>query len=91
LGELPLVLLREAPAHDDRLGRVRELQRLEVAQLPVQLVVGVLTDGAGVEQHEVGRLGVSGRPVAHGLEDPGGPLGVVLVHLAPEGADEVGA
>ncbi len=59
--------------------------------MAVQLVVGVLPDAAGVEHDHVGVVEAVGGHQAVRFEDAGEPLGVVLVHLAPEGADEVAA
>ena len=88
--QLP-ILLGEAPGHrDERVGSLG-LHRLEPAQGAVQLVVGVLPDAAGVEHHDVGVLQDGGALVPVVLEQPGDPLGIVLVHLAPEGADGVGS
>ena len=59
-----------------------------MTEVAVQPVVGVLTDAAGVEDDHVGVVDVVGRHQAVGFEDAGQALGVVLVHLAAEGADE---
>ena len=80
------VLLGQAAADRDLQVGPAVLQRLEVPEVAVELVVGVLADAAGVEHHDVGRLEVVGRLHALGREQPGDALGVVLVHLAPEGA-----
>ncbi len=85
------LVLREAAAHDDLHAGAAVLDGLQHAEVAVELVVGVLTDAAAVEHHDVGVLGVGGRDETIGLEEPGDPLGVVLVHLTPEGADEVRA
>ncbi len=60
-----------------------------MAEVAVQLVVGVLANAARVQHDHVG-LGL-GRGGDHpvGLEQPGDALGVVLVHLAAERAHEV--
>ena len=65
-------------------------QLLEAPERAVEPLVGVLPDAARVEHHHVGVLHGGGRRQAVGHQQPGEPLGVVLVHLAPEGADEVG-
>ena len=70
---------------------VRGLDRREVAEVAVELVVGVLPHRAGVEDDDVGLLVVGRGDVPRLLEQPGEPLGVVDVHLAPVGADLVGA
>jgi hypothetical protein len=94
-GDGGAVLLGEATPDDDgQIGPVRlapVLLALEVPEGAVEAVVGVLADGAGVEQDEVGVLLGGCAPVAEGLEHAGGAARVVLVHLAPEGADEVAA
>jgi hypothetical protein len=53
-----------------------------------KLLVGVLPDAAGVEHHDIGLAHVVGLPHAVGHEHAGQALGVVLVHLAPECADD---
>ena len=53
LDQLP-VLLGQAAADGDLQAGPATLERLEVTELAVQLVVGVLPDAAGVEHHHVG-------------------------------------
>ena len=85
----PLVLLCQTPRdHDLELG-VAVLDRLEVAQVAVQLVVGVLADRARVEHDDPRLVGILGGRHAVGHEQARDPLGIVFVHLAPEGADQV--
>ena len=83
------VLLGEAAGHDDLAAVALRLPRLEVAEVAVQLVVGVLPDAARVEHDDVGVVELAGRDQAVGLEQAGDALGVVLVHLAPERAHDV--
>ena len=86
-----LVLLREAPAHGDLHGAAAlALDARELAEVAVELVVGVLAHGARVDDHDVGvtRLGPH---VSGGLERAAQPLGVMHVHLAAERAHLVGA
>ncbi len=83
----PLVLLGEAAADGDGQAATG-FGRGQVAEGPVQLVVGVLADRAGVEHDQVGVVQPGRRLQALGLQQPGQALGVVLVHLAPEGADQ---
>ena len=54
------VLLREAAADGDLHARARGLHGREVAEVAVQLVVGVLAHRAGVEDDDVGRRSPSG-------------------------------
>ena len=89
LDQLP-VLLGQATAHGDLQARLGVDQCLEAAQGPVELLVGVLPDAAGVEHHDVGLAHVVGLLHAVGHEHAGQALGVVLVHLAPERADDEG-
>ena len=85
------VLLGQAARHDDLATVLLALPGLQVAEIAVQLVVGVLPDAAGVEHDDVGIvLGVRTHH-AVGLEQAGDALGVVLVHLAAVGADDVAA
>ena len=85
----PPVLLGQAAADGDLQIGPALLERLQLAEVAVEPVVGVLADAAGVEQDEVGFVDVGGDFHAVGLEQAREPLGVVLVHLTPEGADEV--
>jgi hypothetical protein len=62
-----------------------------MAEVTVEAVVGVLPDAAGVQDDDIGRLHVLRALVALRLEQARHPLRIVLVHLAPEGADEVPA
>ena len=89
--DLGPVLLRQAAAHRDLHARLRGLDRPQVAEVAVEPVVGVLPDRAGVEHDDVGGGVRAGPRVARRLEQPGHPLGVVHVHLAPVGADVVAA
>jgi hypothetical protein len=89
--DLAPVLLGEAPGHHDPHPGVRLLQRPEVSEVAVQPIVGVLPNGARVQHDHLGLDSVFRSDVAVGLEQAGDPLGVVLVHLAPEGADHVPA
>ena len=85
-----LVLLGEAAADGDLHALVLALGAGEVAEGAVELVVGVLAHGAGVDDDDVG-LSAVGADVAGGFERSAEPLGVVHVHLAAEGAHLVGA
>ena len=59
--DLAAVLLRHAAADGDLHAGVRVLHRLEVAEVAVEPVVGVLAHRAGVEHHDVGLLAVGAR------------------------------
>ena len=85
-----LVFLGEAAADGDLHALVLALRAREVSEGAVELVVGVLAHGAGVDDDDVGVA--VGRPdVPGGLEGAAQPLRVVHVHLAAEGAHLVGA
>ena len=90
------VLLGHAPAHGDLQVRVLLLGRAQLAEVAVELVVGVLAHGARVEDDDVGDLGSVPRGQARevdvpgGLEEPREALAVVDVHLAPVGAHVIG-
>src|SRR4029079_5193713 len=62
--------------------------RLQVAEMAIQLVVGVLADAARVQHHDVGRLEIRRTFHALGFEHARDAFRVVLVHLAAEGAHE---
>src|SRR2546428_515350 len=84
-----LVLLGQASCHDDAHARVSFFERLQVPQRPVQTIVCVLPDGTGVEHDHLGLSGLIGRRVPVHFQQSGDALGVVLVHLAPDGANEI--
>ncbi len=88
---LVAVLLGQAAADGDLHVRVGLLARHQVADVAVELVVGVLPHRAGVEHHHVGVGALGCAAVAGGFQQSGEPLGVVDVHLAAVGADLIGA
>ncbi len=89
LEHLVLERLRPAAAHADHPAGVLGLQPLGLAQVADEAVVGRLADGAGVEQDQVGAVARRRLAVAQRLEHALHALGVVLVHLAPEGGQVV--
>ena len=84
------VLLRQAAADGDLHAWVTVLRGGEVAEVPVELVVGVLPHGACVEHHHVGVGAAGGLDVPGRFQQSGETLGVVHVHLAAVRADLVG-
>ena len=88
LDPLP-ILLGEATGDRHLQARSGLLQGLQVAQGPVEPVVGVLTDAAGVEDDHVGFGLGYGRHHPVSLEQACDSLAVMLVHLAPVGAHGV--
>ena len=80
------ILLGQAAADRDLQVGPRGLERLQVAEVGVELVVGVLPDAARVEHDDVGFGEVVGRLHAVGREHSRDAFRVVLVHLAPVGA-----
>ena len=85
------IFLRQAPSDDDLPVGTAFFPRLEVAEVAVQLVIGILTDAAGVEHHYIGFMLIVGRDQAIGLEEAGNALRIVFVHLTPVGANDVAA
>ena len=83
------VLLGQASRNHDLAPVALALPRLEVAEVAVELVVGVLADAARVEHDDVGVVLGGGRHEPVGFEQSRDALRVVLVHLAPVGAHEV--
>ncbi len=90
------VLLGHAASDRDLHVGVLGLRRSQLAEVAVELVVGILPHRAGVEHDDVGGLRARLRgqavdvDVAGRLEQAGKPLGVVHVHLATVRADVVG-
>jgi hypothetical protein len=84
-----LVLLRHAPPDRDLHAGVLRLDLLELTEGPVEAVVGVLPHRTGVEDDDVGGRAAGGGDVPGILQETGEALGIVDVHLAPEGADLV--
>ena len=81
------VLLRQAAAYRDLEVGTAFFQALQPPELAVQLVVGVLAHAARVEHDDVGLVDLVGGLHPVGGEEPGDPLGIVLVHLTSERAD----
>ena len=79
---------QQPPTPTTRVG-VLALEPLGLAEVADQPVVGLLADRAGVEEDQVGVGRAPGLAVAERLEHALHALGVVLVHLAPEGGQVV--
>src|SRR3954453_14021654 len=58
-----------------------------MAEMAIELVVGVLPDAAGVEHPHGRRFQIVRRDQSVGRQHAGDPLGIVFVHLAAEGTD----
>ena len=89
--DLALVLLRQAPSYRDLHARVLLLHRHQVRQISVQLVVGVLAHGTGIEDQHIRIRACRGPDITGTLEQPRQALGVVHIHLAAIGAHLIGA
>ncbi len=76
------VLLGQAAADGDLHALVTGLDRRQLSEVAVQLVVRVLPHRAGVEDHQVGITLLARLDVPGVLQQPGEPLRVVDVHLA---------
>ena len=57
----PTILLRKTAADSNLHIRVLPLQRRQVGQVAVEPVIGVLSDGTGVEDDDVGVLAIRDR------------------------------
>ena len=84
----PPLLLREATADGDLETGLALGKRLQLAEVTVELGVGVLADAAGVENDDIRLLDIRGPLETLGDKPGGDPLRVVLVHLAAECANE---
>ena len=87
----PPILLSQATTDGDLHVGPAVLGRLQLSEVAVELVVGVLPDAAGVEHDDVSIVQVGGRHHAVSLEEAGQLFGIVLVHLASESADQIAA
>ena len=85
------VLLGQTTTDSDLHIRIGLLTRSQVADIAVELVVGVLPNRAGVEHHDVGVGTVRSAPVAGGLQQTRKALRIMDVHLAAVGANLIGA
>ncbi len=83
-------LLRDATGDgDDRMMAALGAELAQLAETRVELLLGALPDAAGVDDDDV-RVGLVERGLEPGLiEQSRHPLGVVHVHLAAEGLDQV--
>ena len=89
--DLATVFLREAATDGDLHAGLDQLRGVQLAEVAVELVVGVLAHRAGVEHDDVGQLIGVRLDVARTLEQAGQPLGIVHVHLAAVGPHLIGA
>ena len=78
-------LLGHAAAQADELAGVAALYMHQSAQVAQYPLLGVLPDGAGVDDNDVGLLLVLGEAVAHLLEIAADALGVGLILLTAVG------
>ncbi len=89
LHDLVPVFLGQATADGDLQSGPLLFERPELAEVAIKPVVGVLPYAAGVENNDVGVLDALRRDHSFGFEQAGQALGVVLVHLAAEGAHQI--
>jgi hypothetical protein len=88
--EDPLALrLGVAAADRDHLLRVALLERRGLREVRREALVGLLADGAGVEDEDVRLLLSGGLAEPQRLQHALDALGVVRVHLTPERRDEI--
>ena len=86
---LAFLLRHAAGDRHDRIVTLLGGQLTQLAEPRVQLLFGALPHAAGVDDDDVGLGLVGGGLEARLLEQPRHPLGVVHVHLAAEGLDQV--
>ncbi len=82
-----LILLGHAPEHADRDLGLRLLEPSDAAEGAVDLVLGVLADGAGVVEDRVGLVDVVGEGVSLAAQLGDDELAVQDVHLTADGLD----
>ena len=78
---------RDAAADTDDHPGISLLELLPATELVVDLLLGVLTHRAGVEENDVGRLSLGNFLIAIRREEICEPLRVIDVHLAAPGVD----
>jgi len=88
--QLRSIALADTPPYRNQLPRAYRFGALEGTCLPAEPFLGVLTHAARHEHHDICIFGRSDRSHALGRKQTGDALRVVFVHLAPEGADQVG-
>ena len=86
-----LVLLSKTTSHDNLATVLLALPGLQMPQVAVQLVVGVLSDTARVEHHNIGLRLRFGAHETISFKEARDPLGIVIIHLASHGAHDVTA
>ncbi|CAB4692403.1 unannotated protein [freshwater metagenome] len=84
-----LVLLGKTASDHNLTTVLLTFPGLQVTEGAVQLVVGVLPDATRVQHHHIGVFFGFGLHEAVFLQQSSDAFGVVLVHLAPEGANDV--
>ena len=83
------LLLRDASGDgDDEIGP-DALQRGELADLAAELLLRLLAHAARVEDDEIGVLGLVDRDPPGRAQDSAHTVGIVGIHLAAEGVDDV--
>ena len=83
--------LRVAAADGDHLLWITRLQGSRLREMGGEALVGLLPDRAGVEDDHVRLVLLRGLAETELLEHALDPLGIVGVHLTPEGRDVVPA
>lgn len=81
-----MLLLRHAAAHADEHIRAAAFERLEGADVAENPILGMLPDGAGVEQDEIRVVGLLGEAEAHIRQHALDVFGIGDILLAAEGA-----
>jgi hypothetical protein len=81
--------LRPAAADPDDSLRPLSLQALGRTEMRNEAAVGGLSDRAGVEEDQIRLIALLRLLIAERMQHPLHPLGVVLVHLTPEGGEVI--
>lgn len=81
-----VILLRHAAAHADEHIRAAAFERLEGADVAENPILGMLPDGASVEQDEIRVVGLLGEAEAHIRQHALDVFGIGDILLAAEGA-----
>ena len=87
LKDAPGGLLGHASAHRDAHPGTPPLNSGQPSEQAENLLFGLGADGAGVDDHKIGRLGRGHRPIPQRPDAVGHQVGVVDVHLAADGLD----
>ena len=84
-----LIFLGQTTRYHDLTSGLGILPFLQRAKCAVELFIGMLANTAGVDYHNIGVVLDGGYLEAISLKQTGDALGIMVVHLTPEGAHDV--